>query len=263
MESLRQILQKLGTNRQQGLKNDGTECDESDPTSLPPKCLICKDSLWVSRAVPFDHPDFGQAFPCRCSQNTEGAQQRLERYARLPRHAPPLTFKNFDVKAGNMLALSRARDFATRKSESHLLTLSGKHGTGKSHLLEAIGRVMLAEGAAVKYAYAPAILDALRASYGGDAPDGAFEAVYGRYSAAEVLLLDDVGAVRGTDWAVEQLTKLVDERYRDGRWMAVATDLGDKEMVARLGSRIADRLFDTGSGSVDVVYLTCPSYRTG
>ena len=95
-------------------------------------------------------------------------------------------------------------------------------GRGKSYLLEAIGRQLLDDGVRVRYEFTPDLLKALRNSFSRDSLVDTSE-IDARCSGAEVLLLDDVGAESTTPWTNERVTTFVDERYRSGRRLAVAT----------------------------------------
>jgi len=78
---------------------------------------------------------------------------------------------------------------------------------------------------------------------------------------ADVLLLDDLGLEKPSDWVVEQLTSLIDERWRNNRLLAVGTNESHITIEERLGPRIASRLFDRTSGKSKVVYLVTGDYR--
>ena len=205
----------------------------------------------------------GVLITCPCSVDPEKELARRLTYADLPHAQNPKTFENFEVRAGTQEGLSVALAYAKGEFNSHLLTLHGRNGSGKSHLLEAIGRHMVAEGMSVKYALAPSLLDALRDSYDEEAEDS-YRTVYDRYANAPVLLLDDLGLGKSSEWAIEKLTMLVDDRYRNSKPMVVATNLSADQMVAEgWGYRMADRIWDTESGTVRVVSMTAASYRTG
>jgi len=76
-------------------------------------------------------------------------------------------------------------------------------------------------------------------------------------------LMDDLGAERTTEWTVGEITRLFDLRYRNDQRTVVTTQYGEMETEARQGSRVADRLFDLGTGKVRVVSNNGESYRTG
>lgn len=218
---------------------------------------------FVGHRVPLEHPDFGQAFPCSCQEASQ-AERRMK-YAELPNEDNPRTFANLvhrpDVK-GLDLARSLALAFTTDTMDPTTLVLQGLNGLGKSHLLEAIGRDMLTMAFKVKYVFVPDLLDKLRDTYDSKNEDS-LELVMERYKAPDVLLLDDITEKRVTPFAVAQIERLVDERYRNRRLMVVATNLSDQQMADIWSYRLADRLFDEGTGQVKVVRLSGPSYRTG
>ena len=199
---------------------------------------------------------------CACSIGTTARDKHMRSYASLPNSGSPRTFDNFERNPANSEAMDAALEFANGRSANPVLTFFGPNGTGKSHLLEAIGRHMMAQGKWVKYTFSADLLDNLRASYGEDATVN-FEHMYERYTKPPVLLLDDLGAEKSTEWAVEKLTRILDERYRADRPLAVATNLTEDTMSAKLGPRLADRLFDHRTGKVKVVVILGTSYRTG
>ena len=54
-----------------GLRSvEGLEPDEP----AGPPCPLCDGAGWVSKRVPVGHPDFGEAFPCRCQQEAKSNQ---------------------------------------------------------------------------------------------------------------------------------------------------------------------------------------------
>jgi len=219
-------------------------------------CAICHGVKWLRRWVGNDT----EAYPCPC-QNPAGEQaRRLLRYSELPHENAPRTFENFEYRSATVAALEAAQKFADGECGYNILVLTGFFGSGKSHLLEAIGRQTVAQGVKVKYTLVADMLDRFRDSYDAEA-DTQFREIYAGYEKAELLLLDDLGAERPTEWAAEKLTRLIDDRYRNGKRLAVATNLGHKAMIAKLGERIADRLFDSRTGVVKTVIITAPSYR--
>ncbi len=62
------------------------------------------------------------------------------------------------------------------------------------------------------------------------------------YQTARLTILDDVGAEKPTDWVIERLMEIIDYRYREMLPLIITTNQSPKEMQARLGARIWDRL---------------------
>lgn len=202
---------------------------------------------------------------CECppgpppSYSDQVAAQRLK-YANLPHADSPRTFANFTPRRGTEGARSAAWEYATGMAGYHMLVLTGQAGTGKSHLLEAVARERLTLGGSAKYETVPHLLDVLREAYQDDAKLG-FLDVFERYQAADLLVLDDLGAETVTPWVAEKLTTLVDERYRNGRDLAIATNLLREDVARTYHERLASRLWDARTGMVCSVALTATDYR--
>ncbi|MGB2982491.1 MAG: hypothetical protein WBC63_01360 [Candidatus Bipolaricaulia bacterium] len=74
----------------------------------------------------------------------------------------------------------------------------------------------------------------------------------------DLLVIDDLGAERATDFVREELDRIVDWRYRDRRSIAVATNLEDREIVEKYGWRAISRWTE----SCERVRMEGPDYRT-
>ena len=169
------------------------------------------------------------------------------------------TFANFHRGEDVDPAFRASREFADGKGPP-VLVLTGGTGCGKSHLLEAIGRSVMGHGGFARYEFVPDLLSRFKATY--DKTSELSEAdVKAIYEGVPVLLLDDLGAEKATEWAMEKLTALVDHRYREGKRLAIATNKEHQDFVAQGNSRLASRLFDIATGSVAVVGITAPDYR--
>mgnify|MGYP001596389187 CR=1 FL=1 len=213
--------------------------------------VIERDGVDVVVAVP-DIPY------CRCSQEASTKREQQAQMAHLPLNCK--TFESFEPREGTQEAIDAALSFAIGKG-APLLLLTGGTGCGKSHLLQSIGWVCLNAGDSVCYELVADLLDKLRATYGDDAVQ-TYEQVAHQYRQAKYLLLDDIGMEKASEWVTEKITALVDERYRNGRRLAVATNKNRAQIAATMGFRLASRLWDTSPETVNVVRLTCSDYRT-
>lgn len=202
---------------------------------------------------------------CECATKAKAELDSRVSTANLP----AMSFDTWEHRQGAEAAHSNAQDYAASRPalgehpEPAILMLVGSWGTGKSHLLSAIGHARLQGGDTVAYAQATDLLDRLRATYDHREGHETTSEVLDLYHGVKVLLLDDLGAEKDTEWSRGVLTSLVDDRYRHRRLLVVTTNLkNQQEMARQVGERIADRLFDTETGIVRQVRLTCDSYRT-
>lgn len=124
-------------------------------------------------------------------------------------------------------------------SESPTLVLAGTlPGNGKTHTAYALGW-SAHEAGLWPCAYTMADLNAaLR-------PSGEFEPeAWHTVTRCDLLIIDDLGTERVTDWTEEQLHRLFDTRGRERRRTIVTTNLTSKKIEDRYDSRVADRLLD-------------------
>lgn len=208
----------------------------------------------------FTYEQWEDMVRCRCKKIEEDLQRRshlrlLE--ANLPHNDNPRTFEGFERIKGTEGALHAAEEFSAFQGPKTLMFTSPT-GRGKSHLLEAIARVFLKKGATVRYEVASTFLDQLRHTYSSNAD---LLDVVRWYQTMQLLVIDELGE-RGSAWANDHLTALIDERLRLGKWLAIGTNLLHDDMADRVGHRLASRLFQkTELGEVKVIALTAGDYR--
>ena len=136
----------------------------------------------------------------------------------------------------------------------HGLFLTGPRGTGKSHFAVAAMREILKrdgkqrrEGTSSDYAHctwvtAPDLLLEIRASFNRK-DSGTEEDVVNRYSDwRHVLVLDDLGAEKTSEWAMSTLFTIINRRYENLAHTIITSNLSLKELSAQIGDRIASRI---------------------
>lgn len=172
-----------------------------------------------------------------------------------------LTFGTFDAKSAvqphcDMVAIKRACEGYAESPEGWLV-LIGPVGTGKSHLAYAIAGDVLRRGRGVYAANVGAMLSMIRAGY-ADEQGLTAEQRLDRLRGVELLVLDDWGTERATDWAAETLFAVLDTRYLTQRPTVVTTNL-PLHKLAEGGDRLASRLVDRRLSRVLV--LNAGDYR--
>lgn len=79
------------------------------------------------------------------------------------------------------------------------------------------------------------------------------------YEQCDVLVLDDLGAEKATDWVREMLFLIIDSRYTSGRTTIITSNLSPRQLGETLSERIADRIVEMCRGAI--VEIKCGSYR--
>jgi len=134
------------------------------------------------------------------------------------------------------------------------LTLLGTVGSGRTHIALSIAWEWLARHKTVLYYQVEGLLDALRrgfSSWQQGNPDG-YQSIITFTQTASLLVLDDLGAQKKSDWSTSKLDEIIDYRYLSRRPLVVTTNL----TLDRIQPRIADRLREG-----TLIQLSGPSYR--
>jgi DNA replication protein DnaC len=214
------------------------------------KALLYQCGVWI-RTI---------SVPCGARAAVE-RQEAVERLiCALPAKLKKKSFENFradDVSESVREALSKTIK-AAETGES--LILAGNVGAGKTHLAAALLVRAIHSGKQGLYSSVPSLMNRLR-SFG---PRGDYQDVLDAAIGCDVLLLDDLGAERCTDWVGEQLYMLVNERYISNRQTVVTTNFSTPgELITHLepdgghvnpyatvncvGQRIVSRLCEMGA----------------
>ena len=122
-----------------------------------------------------------------------------------------------------------------------LFLMTGEKGAGKTHLAAAVLRRIFEEhGKRGQFWPVIDLLDRYRATFDSERATETVEAIDQELRRAEVLVLDDFGANKATEWVEERLFRVVDERYRDMRPLVVTSNVGLLGLPDRVKSRFTD-----------------------
>ncbi len=205
-----------------------------------PECPICRGSGWLRVERELSDPRFGKLEPCECQ--ADRALARLRGLSGLNACELRVTLDQVRARPASdterMLAECRA--FMARPAG--FLTLWGGVGTGKSTCLYAITNALMRSGAV--YVSLHELLDFVRGGFDSTAGNDDAHARLQRFERVRVLCLDEVDKVKPSDWATEQLTALVDARFRSGLAGETGTVLALNSDPALQAAWIASRLAD-------------------
>src|SRR5215831_12035798 len=203
-------------------------------------CPKCGGSGWII----IERANVSGAEPCDC--RFEGRAGRLEGRAQIPPLYQNASLENFVVPGpDNPIArrdltnvLLQVKNYVREfpNPSRPCLLLIGDPGTGKTHLAVAALRKIIEKGFECLFCDYQNLLDSIRAGYDPSSNSADREA-YRVALDSEVLLLDDLGAHRVTDWVEDTVTSIVTSRCNNRKALIATTNLPDGEA----GSALIDR----------------------
>ena len=122
------------------------------------------------------------------------------------------------------------------------LWLTGNPGTGKTTLAMLVSRTALEARRSVAIYSLPKLLTRIRRTFDAEAGEQSYAELFERLSSVDLLHVDDLGAENRTEWVMEQLYALINERYETQRSLIVTTNLDEDQLEKQLGERIVSRL---------------------
>ena len=251
-----------------------TELDESCPHCEGQGMRIVEDARGRRSAV-----------PCVC--RAQRRSRRVLTQARIPRRYEHCTLDSFEpaYAGGGNRSLSRAL-MAARKfvadypidTDGTGLLLTGSIGVGKTHLAVGILQALVEErGASGLFYDYRELLKQVQNSYNPRVAATELEILAPVFD-AEVLVLDEIGASKPTDWVWDTVAHILNTRYNDKRTTLITTNypndpalgaaankpLSDAQMSRReetLGDRIGERMRSRLQEMCSVVEMRGEDFR--
>jgi DNA replication protein DnaC len=189
---------------------------------------------------------------CRC--RTEKRQAKLFAAARIPCRYERCSFANYQPVLGNGTQL-QAFNYAFKLVNEYPavdrgLLFMGPVGTGKTHLSTAILRGLVEKGIPCLFYEFGALLKEIQNSYNPVSQTSELKVLAPVYE-TEVLVLDELGATKPTDWVRDTMMQIINTRYNDRRLTIFTTNYVDERgqpseetLEDRIGVRLRSRLYE-------------------
>jgi DNA replication protein DnaC len=240
-------------------------------------CTMCAGSGWkpVTGA-----PERGVT-RCDCQKQARGSV--LIAAARIPKRYEHCELSNFTTDfpgADSSIALAQisasrfVQEFEPRDGAGLLLV--GGIGTGKTHLAVGILKELIASrGCACLFCDYRELLKQIQNSYNDSVKATELQVLRPVFE-AEVLLLDELGAVKPSEWVWDTVSLILNTRYNDNRTTIITTNFADEPAAGvskslsparaasrdeTLGDRIGERMRSRLQEMCRIVKMNGPDFR--
>lgn len=232
--------------------------------SQPAPCEYCRDTGW-------ELVEGKGVRPCRC-RSTDRRAHLLE-VARIPKRYDGCSFDTYHPQGQPNSPHFLSQAYALRDAK-HLvdeypnleigLLLIGPCGVGKTHLASAIvSSLIRRKGATCLFYDFRDLLKEIQDSYNPISHNSELQVLAPVYE-AEVLVLDELGASKPTDWVRDTMTQIINKRYNDKKPTIFTTNYLDEvnspseeTLTDRVGMRLRSRLHEM----CKVIKITGDDYR--
>ena len=191
----------------------------------------------------------------RCECKTQSAQEKLLASARIPRRYQHCSLQNFyNVKGNSFIwrafgeAQRLIRDYHSGCERG--LIFMGPVGVGKTHLSVAILQGLVGGGVACLFSEFGSLLKQIQDSYNPVSKNSELKVLAPVYQ-ADVLVLDELGASKPTDWVRDTMMQIINTRYNDKKLTVFTTNYldtrrspSDETLEDRIGVRLRSRLYE-------------------
>jgi DNA replication protein DnaC len=204
---------------------------------------FCDGSGWI-----LGPEDVARSCECRAERLNRGRSRGVAsaipaRYRGVSFDRPPVSDMSRDMTTRHVVQAARnyVENLDENLAQGKGIWFMGGTGTGKTTLGMLIASEALKAGKSVGIYFAPKLLTRIRQTYQEAETENAYAQFFERVTSVDLLYIDDLGSERRTDWVVEQLYAVVNERYENQRPMLVTSN-ADGEIIAEGQQQLEDQI---------------------
>ena len=162
--------------------------------------------------------------------------ERIIKNSKMSKRNLNYKFDNFSSNTSNKKVLDNLKNYSEKLVngiEKKGLILVGNNGVGKTHLACSIANKLIENGTPVIYGTLINLLAELRNSYDTDNNISEMEIIK-LYENVDLLVIDDLGKEKPSEWALEKLFTIINSRYENNLPVIITTNYNQNSLLERL-----------------------------
>ena len=182
--------------------------------------------------------------------------ERIIKNSKMSKRNLNYKFDNFVPNTSNKKVLDSLKKYSEKLVngiEKKGLILVGNNGVGKTHLACSIANKLIENGIPVIYGTLINLLAELRNSYDIDNDISEMEIIK-LYENVDLLIIDDLGKEKPSEWGLEKLYTIINSRYENNLPVIITTNYNQNSLAERLS---LNGEIETANSIISRLYEMC------
>lgn len=182
--------------------------------------------------------------------------EKIIRNSKMSKRNLNYKFDNFETNNSNRKVFNNLKNYSEKLVngiEKKGLILVGNNGVGKTHLACSIANKLIENGIPVIYGTLINLLAELRNSYDTDNDISEMEIIK-LYENVALLIIDDLGKEKPSEWGLEKLFTIINSRYENNLPVIITTNYNQNSLVQRLS---INGEIETATSIISRLYEMC------
>lgn len=182
--------------------------------------------------------------------------ERLLKHSKIDKRFSLRTFENFkEYNDITRVAKKKAIDYAEHIEQyldtgtNLIIEGAGKVGTGKTHLACAVAQEVMNRGIPAKFINVISMISEIKENFD-----------VSKYIDIELLIIDDLGKEKSTDWVCENIYAIINKRYEQMKPTVITTEQPMSAMTSHYGEK-GRAILSRISEDFCLIRLNCDDYR--
>ena len=156
-----------------------------------------------------------------------------------------LNFENFNSNSENELAIAIAKDYVNKNitsANTNGLIIMGESGVGKTHLAASIANKLIENDKIVLMGRLTTLLDMIKETFKDNTKSE--NELIELYSNVDMIIIDDLGTEKISNWALEKLYTIIENRNENRLPIIITTRFDKQELIERFSQSQDEQLVD-------------------